>query len=131
LESLIQNLFISPSALAQHAALAAFTPETLALLEARRLDMKARRDFLVPALREIGFNIPVMPQGAFYVYADASGLADDSFTFCQQVLQSAKVGMTPGRDFGQYQPTRHVRIAYAQSIARLGEAVARLKQFVA
>lgn len=127
LETLTQNLFISPPALAQYAALAAFTPTTLALLEERRAEMRARRDFLVPALRELGFGVPVTPQGAFYVYADSSALAPDSFALCQRILQSAHVAMTPGKDFGVHRSAQHVRIAYTQSIARLEEAVARLR----
>jgi aspartate/methionine/tyrosine aminotransferase len=127
LETLIQNLFISPSALAQYAALAAFAPDTRALLEERRAEMQARRDFLVPALRDLGFAVPVTPQGAFYVYADSSPLAPDSFALCQRLLQTAHVAMTPGKDFGAHRPEAHVRIAYTQSIARLEEAVGRLR----
>jgi aspartate/methionine/tyrosine aminotransferase len=127
LETLTQNLFISPPALAQYAALAAFTPTTLALLEERRAEMRARRDFLVPALRELGLCVPVTPQGAFYVYADSSALAPDSFALCQRILQSAHVAMTPGKDFGVHRSAQHVRIAYTQSISRLEEAVARLR----
>jgi aspartate/methionine/tyrosine aminotransferase len=127
LETLTQNLFISPPALAQYAALAAFTPTTLALLEERRAEMRARRDFLVPALRELGFGVPVTPQGAFYVYADSSAIAPDSFALCRRILQSAHLAMTPGKDFGVHRAEQHVRIAYTQSIARLEEAVTRLR----
>ncbi|KMZ12043.1 Aspartate aminotransferase, partial [Candidatus Burkholderia humilis] len=73
-EKLSQNLFICASALAQHAALACFEPETIAIYEARRLEFKRRRDYIVPALRSLGFGVPVVPDGAFYVYADTTGV---------------------------------------------------------
>jgi aspartate/methionine/tyrosine aminotransferase len=125
-ETLAQNLFISPSSVAQHAALACFTPEVLAIAEARRAELDQRRQYLVPALESIGFKVPVVPQGAFYVYADCSALTPDSFTFARDVLERAGVAITPGRDFGRHEPERHVRIAYTQPIARLQEAVARI-----
>ena len=130
-EKLAQNLYISPSTLAQHAALAAFEPATLAILEARRRELQARRDFLLPALLSLGFRIPVEPDGAFYVYAECSRLTDDSFHFAREVLGKAGVAFTPGKDFGFNAPERHIRIAYTQPIARLEEAVARLRTFLA
>jgi aspartate/methionine/tyrosine aminotransferase len=130
IEKLAQNLYISPSTLAQHAALAAFEPETIAILEVRRRELESRRDFLLPALESLGFRVPVEPQGAFYVYADCSRLAPDSFAFARALLQEAGVALTPGKDFGFHQPERHVRIAYTQPVARLEEAVARLGAFL-
>ena len=87
LDKLAQNLYLAAPTPAQHAALAAFEPETLAILERRRLELKARRDYLVPALRERGFEIPVMPQGAFYVYAGCGKLTRDSFGFARDLLE--------------------------------------------
>ena len=130
MEKLAQNLFISPSTVAQHAALACFAPETIAIVEARRRELDERRRFLLPALAELGFGIPVEPQGAFYVYADSSKLAPDSFTFARRVLAEAYVAFTPGKDFGVNEPERHVRIAYTQPVDRLREAVARLARFL-
>jgi aspartate/methionine/tyrosine aminotransferase len=129
-ETLAQNLFISPSAVAQHAALACFAPETIAILEARRAELDERRRFLVPALESIGFKIPVVPQGAFYVYADCSALASDSFAFARRVLTEAHVAITPGKDFGANAPERHIRIAYTQPVARLAEAVECIRKLV-
>lgn len=125
-ETLAQNLFISPSAPAQYAAHAAFTPETLAILEARREQLHRRRDFLLPALQQLGFKIPVTPQGAFYLYADSSAIAADSFALCRRILEDAHVAMTPGKDFGSNAPEKHIRIAYTQPIHRLQLAVNRL-----
>ena len=130
LETLAQNLFISPSTLAQHAALACFAPETIAIVEARRQELDQRRRFLIPALERLGFRVPIHPQGAFYVYADCSAFTDDSFTFARRVLREAHVAFTPGKDFGANAPERHIRIAYTQTIARLEEAVARLGRFL-
>ena len=126
-EKLAQNLFISASTPAQHAALAAFHPDTLAILEERRAEFHARRDFLMPALRELGFKIPVVPQGAFYIYADSSQIATDSFELSRRILQEAHVALTPGKDFGLAAPERHIRIAYTQTVTRLAEAIDRIK----
>ena len=130
IEKLAQNLYISPSTLAQHAALAAFGPATIAILEARRRELAQRRDFLLPALASLGFSVPVRPEGAFYVYAECSALTDDSFAFARAVLENAGVAITPGKDFGLHAPQRHIRIAYTQPVARLEEAVARLRGFL-
>jgi len=126
-EKLAQNLFISASTPAQHAALAAFHPDTLAILEARRAEFQTRRDFLMPALTGLGFKIPVVPQGAFYIYADSSHIATDSFELSRRILQEAQVALTPGKDFGHAAPERHIRIAYTQTVARLAEAIERMR----
>jgi len=127
---LCQNLFISAPTLSQHAALAAFEPATLAELERRRQAFQRRRDFLVPALRQLGFQIPVQPAGAFYVYADASALTDDSQGFAEAVLEQTGVALTPGRDFGDYRQHEHLRFSYAAPLERLQEAVERLRRWL-
>lgn len=131
IEKLSQNLFIAPSTPAQYAALAAFHPETLAILESRRAEFRKRRDLLAPALEELGFRITAKPEGAFYIYADCSQLTSDSFQFALDLLESEGVAITPGKDFGTSAPGSHVRFAYTTSIERLFEAVARLRRFVA
>ena len=130
IEKLAQNLFISASTPAQHAALASFRPDTLAIVEARRAEFQARRDYLVPALRELGFRIPVVPQGAFYIYADSSPIAADSFELSRRILAEAHVALTPGKDFGVAGPERHIRIAYTQTVPRLREAIERMKKVI-
>lgn len=129
-EKLSQNIYLSAPTPSQHAALAAFTPETIAILEGRRAEFRARRDFLVPALREAGFRIPVEPQGAFYVYADCSALCDDSFVFARDLLEQAGVAITPGADFGANAAARHVRFAYTSAVPVLAEGVRRIGEFV-
>jgi aspartate/methionine/tyrosine aminotransferase len=130
LDKLAQNVFLAAPTVSQYAALAAFAPETRAVLEAQREDFRRRRDFLLPALRELGFEIPVTPQGAFYLYADCSRFTDDSYAFAQELLEQAGVAVTPGRDFGANAPERHLRFAYTTSLERLQEGVQRLANFL-
>jgi aspartate/methionine/tyrosine aminotransferase len=130
-EKLAQNLFISPPTLAQHAALACFDPRTIEIAESRRRELDERRRFLVPALEKIGIRVPVVPEGAYYIYADTSAIASDSFELTRRLVNEAGVAFTPGKDFGHHEPERHVRIAYTQPIARLEEAVARIGRFAA
>ena len=130
IEKLAQNLFISPSTPAQYAALAAFKPETIGILEQRRTEFRRRRDFLAPALSALGFKLSAVPQGAFYIYADCSALTDDSDRFARELLESAGVAITPGLDFGSHAPERHLRFAYTTGIERLQEAADRIRQFI-
>ncbi|MDK2777024.1 MAG: pyridoxal phosphate-dependent aminotransferase [Pseudomonadota bacterium] len=130
LDTLAQNLFLAPPTPAQYAALAAFEPETMAILEQRRQELARRRDYLLQALPPLGFEIPVAPDGAFYIYADASRFTDDSLSFCSRVLQETGVAITPGVDFGDYQAGTHVRFAFTTGLERLQEAVARLQQWL-
>jgi aspartate/methionine/tyrosine aminotransferase len=126
LEKLAQNLYISAPSMAQSAALACFEPKTLEILEQRREEFGRRRDFLLPALRELGFKIAVEPEGAFYLYADISAFGGDAFAFCRHFLETEHVAFTPGLDFGRFQAGHHVRFAYTQSLSRLQEAVERI-----
>ena len=130
-EKLAQNLFICASALAQHAALACFEPDTLAIYEARRLEFKRRRDFIAPALESLGFSVPVMPDGAFYVYADCSQVAHpaagDSAALTKAMLHEAGVVLVPGMDFGNHAPRSYIRLSYATAYPKLEEAVERLR----
>jgi len=129
-ERLAQNLYICPSTVAQHAALACFEPESLAEYERRRSEFRARRDFLVPALGELGLSVPVMPDGAFYAWADCSRHASDSWDFCFDLMRRAHVALTPGRDFGRHGIERFVRLSYASSMPQLETAVHRLRRIL-
>ncbi|SDR69384.1 Aspartate/methionine/tyrosine aminotransferase [Halopseudomonas litoralis] len=126
LEKLAQNLYICAPHLSQRAALAAFSEESLAICETRREAFHRRRDFLLPALRELGFGIPQTPDGAFYLYADASAFGADSQRLCQHLIETEHVAVTPGLDFGHHRATEHVRFAYANSLERLEQAVERI-----
>ncbi len=127
-EKLAQNLFLAASTPAQYAALAAFTPEARAIFEERRQQFLARRDFLLPALCELGFHIPVIPDGAFYLYADCSRFTDDSYGFALRLLDETGVAITPGVDFGHHLPNRRLRFAYTNAIPQLAEGVERLQR---
>ena len=129
-EKLAQNLFIAPSTPAQYAALAAFQPDTLALLESRRAEFGRRRDFLLPEIEKLGFKISAKPEGAFYIYADCSALTADSERFARDLLETTGVALTPGIDFGSSAPKSHVRLAYTTDTERLGEAVDRLRRYL-
>ncbi|WP_202902679.1 pyridoxal phosphate-dependent aminotransferase [Vogesella sp. EB] len=124
---LAQNLFLCPPAAAQHAALAAFQPAVLDVLESRRAEFGRRRDFLLQVLPTLGWRIDAVPDGAFYVYADVSAVTADSFAYCQRMLDEVKVAITPGADFGSNRAGSYVRVAYTTGIDRLAEAVARMK----
>ncbi|KAB7631000.1 MULTISPECIES: pyridoxal phosphate-dependent aminotransferase [Stenotrophomonas] len=126
LEKLAQNLYISASSIAQHAALACFEPASIAIFEQRRAAFRARRDYLLPALRALGFRIEVEPEGAFYLYADVSAFTDDAQAFCAHFLETEHVAFTPGLDFGHHRANAHVRLAYTQDVPRLEEAVRRI-----
>ena len=127
-EKLAQHLFISAPSAAQHAAVAAFSPESLSILEERRREFARRRDFLLPQLRKAGLVIPAEPHGAFYVYADCGG---DSKAFARNLLESEAVAATPGADFGAHQTQRFVRFAYTRSMADIEEAALRIARFAA
>jgi aspartate/methionine/tyrosine aminotransferase len=130
LDTLAQNLFLSAPTPAQHAALTAFQPETQTILEHRRQEFQRRRDFLLPALRGLGFDISVEPQGAFYLYANCDRFTQDSYTFATDLLEKAGVAITPGIDFGKYKATQHVRFAYTTSMQQLQLGVERIAEFI-
>ena len=130
LEKLAQNLFICPSAIAQAAAMAAFSEDALKVVEAQRIEFQARRDFLVPALRSLGFSIPRIPAGAFYVYAGLPAGQEDAESFCSDLLEEEFVAITPGTDFGFHDAGHQVRISYARDIHQLEQAMTRLCRFL-
>lgn len=130
IEKLAQNLYIAPSTLSQRAALACFAPETLALLESRRLEFQSRRDLLVPALRDLGFTIPIYPDGGFFVYADCTRFSRDSMAFSRELLKHTGVAITPGADFGFYRANEHVRFAYTVAADKLRDGLERLRAYL-
>jgi len=124
-EKLAQNLFICASTLSQHAALACFDSASLAICEERRDILRSRRDALIPALKELGFGVPVVPDGAFYVWLDCARLGD-SGELANRLLEQAGVSLIPGHDFGAHEPGRWMRLSYANTQLRLDEAVRRM-----
>lgn len=130
-ERLAMNYLLCASAPGQRAALAAFTPESLAVCEERSVELAARRAIVLDALATIGLPVPVPPDGAFYVYFDVSGTGLDATQFCDRALHEAHVALTPGKDFGQATAATHVRLSYTASRADLHEGLDRLRRFVA
>jgi aspartate/methionine/tyrosine aminotransferase len=129
-EKLAQNIFIATSTHSQYAALAAFDDNTLLELERRRLEFAARRDFLYDNLLRLGFEIPVKPEGAFYIYANCARFTNDSFKFALDLLETEAVAITPGRDFGSHEAHHMIRFAYTTSIGRMAIAIQRLERFI-
>ncbi len=132
IERLAQNLFICPSTIAQHAALACFEAESITEYERRRAEFKARRDYFIPALNALGLTVPVMPDGAFYAWADCSAACErlgvkDSWDLSFEIMNKAHVAVTPGRDFGAVGTDRFIRFSTASSMAHLQQAIERLK----
>ena len=130
IDKLAQNIFLAASTPAQYAALAAFEDMVQQELQKRRDVFRERRDFLLPALRELGFEIPLVPQGAFYLYADCSRFTDDSRAFVIGLLEKTGVAITPGLDFGSHRAGRHVRFSYANTLDNLREGVTRLRDYL-
>jgi aspartate/methionine/tyrosine aminotransferase len=127
-EKLAQHLFISAPAVAQYAACAAFTAESLQRLEERRHEFARRRDFLLPVLQDAGLRVPAEPHGAFYIYADCGR---DARAYCMQLLEKEAVAATPGVDFGANGTDRYVRFAYTRAMADLEQAALRIRRFAA
>lgn len=126
-EMLAQHLFIAASTPAQHAALAAFSAENLAILESRRVAFGKRRHSLLKGLRELGFGVDCEPSGAFYIYARVSGQCKDSMEFAHRLLEHAGVACTPGVDFGSWRASEHLRLAYTTEESRIHQALDRIR----
>jgi aspartate/methionine/tyrosine aminotransferase len=136
IERLAQNLFICPSTVAQHAALACFEAQSIAEYERRRGEFKARRDWFIPELDAMGLHVPVRPDGAFYAWADCSAACEklgiaSSWEFAFEAMKRAHVAITPGRDFGTAETVRFVRFSTANSMAQLQESAKRLAAMLA
>jgi aspartate/methionine/tyrosine aminotransferase len=127
-EKLSQNLYICASSLAQHAALACFEPAAIAEYERRRGEFQRRRDVVLDGLDRIGLKVPVAPDGAFYAWADCSAFSSSSWDFCHDLLHSAHVALTPGRDFGPAAAERYLRLSYASALPQLTQALQRLER---
>ncbi|AJQ93658.1 aminotransferase class I/II-fold pyridoxal phosphate-dependent enzyme [Gynuella sunshinyii] len=125
-----QNIFLCPPSMSQYGAVRAFEPDVIELLEQRRSELRQRRDILKQGLERLGFVIDAAPDGAFYLYCDASAFTRDAMTFCWQLLEQAGIAATPGQDFGGAHPDTSIRFAYTQPIAVLQEALVRLESFI-
>jgi aspartate/methionine/tyrosine aminotransferase len=131
MDKLAQNIFLAAPTPAQYAALAAFSPETIEILESHKNEFRIRRDFLLPALKQLGFKIEVEPQGAFYIYANCEKFSSDSYQFAYELLENIGVAITPGKDFGNNKANSFVRFAYTTSVSNLEKGVKRLTEYLA
>jgi aspartate/methionine/tyrosine aminotransferase len=136
IERLAQNLFICPSTISQYAALACFEAQSLNEYERRRAEFKARRDYFIPALNALGLTVPVMPDGAFYAWADCTSACkkldvNGSWDLAFEIMNRAHVAVTPGRDFGHADTQSFIRFSTANSMAQLHTAIERLKGLLA
>jgi aspartate/methionine/tyrosine aminotransferase len=130
IDRIAQNIFLAPATVSQVAALTALQAGTQEIFDDRRDEFRQRRDFLLPALEQIGFEVAVKPQGAFYIYANCQRFTDDSFDWVKRLLVEQGVAVTPGIDFGSYQANIHCRFAYTQSLEILRRAVDKIDAFV-
>lgn len=130
IDKLAQNIFLAPSTPSQYAALAAFLPESIEILENYRQQFKQRRDYLYEALKELGFKLQNKPQGAFYLYADCTYFSENSFELAHELLETAGVAVTPGVDFGRYKENQYIRFAYTTSFSNMEKGVSRLHHYL-
>ena len=137
LERAAQNLYIAPSAVAQYAALAAYSREGFRVSEERRLRFQRRRDLMYEGLLDAGLGVPLKPEGACYLYANISSSGIDAETFSARLLEEYRVAVTPGTDFGSYRAQDYVRFAYTaneqdirRGLEQVGQAVRRFQNEV-
>ncbi len=130
IDRIAQNVFLAPPTISQYAALTALKESTQHVLDERRDVFKQRRDFLLPALEQLGFEIAAKPQGAFYIYANCERFTDDSYTWVKQLLNEQGVALTPGIDFGTHLANKHCRFAYTLSLELLEQAVNKIDAFI-
>jgi aspartate/methionine/tyrosine aminotransferase len=128
LQRLQQNLFICPGSVAQWAALAALK-DAAADVERMNREYARRRAVLVSGLRRMGLRVPVEPEGAYYVFADARHVEGDSLRLARRILEEARVGVTPGVDFGS-EGEGHLRFSFASGLERIEEGLARLGEWL-
>ena len=128
LQKLMQNFFISANPFVQRAGIAALTQAGPEVSRMRAI-YNERRRFLLAGLRQLGFHIPLPPTGAFYVFVNARHLSQDSYALAFDILEKAKVGVTPGIDFGSG-GEGFLRLSYANSQENLAEALRRLAEYI-
>jgi aspartate/methionine/tyrosine aminotransferase len=130
IDRIAQNIFLAPATVSQYAALTALKQNTQHILDEHRDEFQQRRDFLLPALEQVGFNVAAKPEGAFYIYANCDAFTDDSFKWLKQLLREKGVALTPGIDFGSHKAESHCRFAYTLPLDRLQQAVDKIDEFI-
>ncbi|MFF2833515.1 pyridoxal phosphate-dependent aminotransferase [Cellulosimicrobium cellulans] len=125
-DALAGNVALSPPALAQHAGVAAFSPEGYAAAAENVARYAASRELVLSRLDDLGWSRVAPADGAFYVYADVSGDGLDSVTWCERLLAEAGVALTPGTDFDGVRGGDWVRLSFAAAPVTVAEAVERI-----
>jgi aspartate/methionine/tyrosine aminotransferase len=128
LQKIQQNIHICANSFVQWAAVAALEETAAYTAEMARI-YNERRVFLLDRVRRMGFGVAVEPTGAFYIFANAKRFTDDAYRFCLEVLERARVAITPGIDFGSG-GEGYVRFCYANSIENLAEGADRLERYL-
>lgn len=127
IQKMHQNFFISANAMIQKAGIAALKESGADVARMKRI-YNERRIFMIRRLREMGLGITVEPTGAFYVFANARHISEDSYTLAFDILEKACVGVTPGIDFGQH-GEGYLRFSYANSMENIAEGMSRLEAY--
>jgi aspartate/methionine/tyrosine aminotransferase len=128
MQKIQQNFFISANAMVQVAGIAALTKAEKDIIEMKRIYNK-RRLYMIKRLKELGFGITVEPTGAFYVFANAKHISNDSYGLAFDILEKAHVGVTPGIDFGE-NGEGYLRFSYATSMENIVEGMDRLENYI-
>ncbi len=124
-----QNLFISPNSFVQWAGIAALKDAHKEVEEMKEI-YDSRRQFMLKRLKEMGLKVAVEPTGAFYILANARQYAADSYQLAFAILEKAKVGVTPGIDFGS-QAEGFLRFSYTNSLEKIEQGLERLQRYLA
>jgi len=128
IQKVMQNFFISANAMVQVAGIAALK-EAGPDVARMKATYNERRVYMVRRLKELGFGITVEPTGAFYIFANAKHLSNDSYRLAFDILEKAHVGVTPGIDFGQ-NGEGYLRFSYANSMENIEEGMNRLERYL-
>ncbi|WP_341532746.1 pyridoxal phosphate-dependent aminotransferase [Schaalia vaccimaxillae] len=131
MDRLSQNLFLCASTPAQMAALQCFTTDSIDWCEQRRDLFQRRRQVAIEELSRVGLEVPVVPEGAFYVYIDVASTGLSADVFCARALAECGVALTPGKDFGPLTASTHVRLSCSASIDDIREGIRRLAPLLA
>jgi aspartate/methionine/tyrosine aminotransferase len=128
IQKIMQNFFISANAMVQVAGIAALTEAEKDILEMKRI-YNERRLYMIQRVKAMGLGITVEPTGAFYVFANAKHISNDSYELAFDILEKAHVGVTPGIDFGK-NGEGYLRFSYATSMENIAEGMDRLENYL-
>ena len=128
IQKIQQNFFISANSMVQMAGIAALKYAENDIIRMKKI-YNERRLYMIPRLKKMGFGITVEPTGAFYVFANAKHISNDSYKLAFDILEKAHVGVTPGIDFGK-NGEGYLRFSYANSKENIAEGLDRLENYL-